>query len=220
MARQSRTHGRKIFRPYIHGAAAHGGHAITTRGRLRINRIRRGEIFFARTSMVRRRGARARSQRAGDGASIAHAWAKNISPAHPWCGSAWRVRDRNVWAIAHHWRINRARRGEISFARTSMVRRRVAGAPPQCVGDCASTARARAKYISPVHPWCGGGWRVRNHNVWAIAHQRRTWGRKIFRPYIRGAAGCGGHAITTRGRLCINRIRRGEIFFARTHAAR
>jgi len=29
--------------------------------------------------------------------------------------------------------------------------------------------------------------RVRNHNVWAIAHQSRTYGRKIFRPYTCGA---------------------------------
>jgi len=84
-------------------------------------------------------------------------------------------------------RINRARAGEKYFARTSMVRRRTAGAPPQCVGDCASTARARAKNIPPVHPWCGGGWRARNHNVWAIAHQWRTYGRNIFRPYKCGA---------------------------------
>ena len=44
-------------------------------------------------------------------------------------------------------------------------------------------AHVGAKYFSPVHPWCGGGWRVRNHNVWAIAHQSRTHGRNIFRPY-------------------------------------
>ena len=113
-----RTYGRNIFRPYIHGAAAHGGHAIITCGRLRINRARAGEKYFAPTSVLRRRVARARSQRAGDCAPIAH------------------------------------------------------------IG---------AKYFSPVHPWCVGVWRARHHNVWAIAHQRRTDGRKIFRPYKCGA---------------------------------
>ena len=55
-------------------------------------------------------------------------------------------------------RINGARRGEKYFNRTSVVRWRVAGAPPQCVGDGAS-----------------------------LAHQSRTHGRKIFRPYKCGA---------------------------------
>ena len=86
-----------------------------------------------------------------------------------------------------------ARRGEKYFARTSVVRWRVAGAPPQCVGDCASIAHVRAKNISPLHMrrvvtlgvrhdlWCGDG------DGWAMAHQRRTQGRKIFRPYKCGA---------------------------------
>jgi len=53
--------------------------------------------------------------------------------------------------------------------------------------DGASIAHARAKYFSPVHPWCGGVWRARDRNVWAIAHQSRTDGRNIFRPYKCGA---------------------------------
>ena len=85
MARQSHTPGRKIFRPHIRGAAAHGGRAITI------------------------------------------------------------------------------------------------------VGDCASIAYVGAKYFSPVHPWCGGVLRPRDHNVLLIAHQSRTYGRKIFRPYQCGA---------------------------------
>ena len=80
-----------------------------------------------------------------------------------------------------------ARRGEIFFARTSVVRRRVAATRSQRVGDCASIAHVGAKYFSPVHPWCGGVLRARDHNVWAIAHQRRAHGRKIFRPYKCGA---------------------------------
>ena len=56
------------------------GAAMVMVGQLRINRARRGEIFFARTSVVRRRVARARSKRVVVGASIAHGRAKNISP--------------------------------------------------------------------------------------------------------------------------------------------
>ncbi len=48
-------------------------------------------------------------------------------------------------------------------------------------------AHVGAKYFSPVQPWCGGVLRACHRNVWAIAHQSRTCGRKIFRPYIRGA---------------------------------
>ena len=48
-------------------------------------------------------------------------------------------------------------------------------------------AHVGAKNISPVHPWCVGVWRPRDHNVWLIAHQSRTYGRKIFRPYTCGA---------------------------------
>ena len=48
--------------------------------RLRINRARTGEKYSARTSMVRQRTAATRSQRVGEGASIAYVGAKNISP--------------------------------------------------------------------------------------------------------------------------------------------
>ncbi len=182
---------------------------------------------------------------------MAHGRAKNISPVHPWCGGGWRARHHNVWAIAHQsrthgrkifrpyihgaaagggcaittrgqLRINRARRGEIFFARTSVVRWRVAGAPPQCVGDCASMAHGRAKNISPVHPWCVGVWRARHHNVWAMAHQWRTCGRKIFRPYTCGAllnlacATICGVAMVMVGRWRINGARLGEKYFAPT----
>ncbi len=58
------------------------GAAMVMVGQLRINRARRGEIFFARTSVVRRRVAGARSKRVGDCVSIAHGRAKNISPVH------------------------------------------------------------------------------------------------------------------------------------------
>ena len=51
-------------------------------GRMDIIGTRRGEIFFARTSVMRRRTAGARSKRVGDSASIAHVGAKKISPAH------------------------------------------------------------------------------------------------------------------------------------------
>ena len=56
------------------------GAAMVMVGRLRINGARRGEIFFARTSVVRRRMARARSQRVGDCASIAYVGAKYFWP--------------------------------------------------------------------------------------------------------------------------------------------
>ncbi len=84
-------------------------------------------------------------------------------------------------------RINAARPGEKYFARTTVVRRRVAGARSKRVGDSASIAHVGAKNISPLHPWCGGVWRARHHNVWTIARQSRTPGRKIFRPYTFGA---------------------------------
>ena len=86
-----------------------------------------------------------------------------------------------------------ARRGEKFFARPSVVWWRVAGARSKRVGDGASIAHVRAKNISPLHMrrvvtlgvrhdlWCGDG------DGWAMAHQRRTQGRKIFRPYKCGA---------------------------------
>ena len=89
--------------------------------------------------------------------------------------------------MCDRWRVNRARPGEKYSARTSMVRRRTAGARSQRVGDGASIAYVGAKYFSPVHPWCGGVLRARDQNVWLIAHQSRTYGRKIFRPYTCGA---------------------------------
>ena len=122
--------------------------------------------------------------------------------------------------MCDRWRINRARPGEKYSARTSVVRRRTAGARSQRVGDGASIAYVGAKYFSPVHPWCGGVWRARDHNVRLMAHQSRTDGRKIFRPYIRGAPACGGCAIITCGRWRINCACTGEKYFAPTHAAR
>ena len=47
------------------------GAAMVMVGRLRINGARRGEKYFARTSVVRRRVAGARSKRVGNCASIA-----------------------------------------------------------------------------------------------------------------------------------------------------
>ena len=89
--------------------------------------------------------------------------------------------------MCDRWRVNRARPGEKYSARTSMVRRRTAGARSQRMVNRASIAHVRAKYFSPVHPWCGGVWRARDHNVRAMAHQLRMHGRKIFRPYTCGA---------------------------------
>ncbi len=63
-------------------------------------------------------------------------------------------------------------------------------------------------------------WGAAMFDGWVTGHRWRTYGRKIFRPYIRGAAACGGCAITTCGRLRINRARAGEKYFAPTHAAR
>jgi len=63
MAHQRRTYGRKIFRPYKCGEWLHRvcamicGAAMVMVGRLRINGARRGEKYFARTSVVRRRVA-------------------------------------------------------------------------------------------------------------------------------------------------------------------
>ena len=122
--------------------------------------------------------------------------------------------------MCDRWRVNRARAGDKYSARTSMVRQRMAATRSQSVGDGASTAHVGAKYFSPVHPWCGGVLRARDHNVWLIAHQPRTYGRKIFRPYIRGAAADGGRATTMCGRWRINRARRGEKYFARTSLVR
>ena len=172
MARQSRTPGRKIFRPYIRGAAAHGRCAITTRGRWRINRIRRGEIFFARTSVVRRRVAGARSQRAVDGASIAHGRAKNISPIHPWCAGVWRVRDHNVRAMAHQLRMH----GRKIFR-------------PYTCGAL-------------LHRVCATSYGVAMFDGWANGYRWCTKGRKIFRPYKCGALLNLACAINCRGDAC------------------
>ena len=128
--------------------------------------------------------------------------------------------------MCDRWRVNRARPGEKYFARTSVVRRRMAATRSQSVGDGASMAHVGAKNISPAHPWCGGARRARDHNVWLIAHQSRTYGRKIFRPYTCGAwlhwacATINGVAMVMVGRRRLNRAGTGEIFFARTHAAR
>ena len=94
---------------------------------------------------------------------MAHARAKNISPLQMrrvvkfavhhdlWCGNCFMV---------GRWRINGARTGEKYFARTSMVRRRVAGATI---------------------------WGVAMFDGWVTGHRWRTDGRKIFRPYTCGA---------------------------------
>ena len=62
------------------------GAAMVMVGRLRINRARAGEHYFARKSVVRRRVAGARSKRVGEGVSTAHVGAKYFSPVQPWCG--------------------------------------------------------------------------------------------------------------------------------------
>ena len=167
MAHQSRTPGRKIFRPHIHGAAACGGRAIITRRRLCII-----------------------------GASIAHVGAKYFSPAHPWCGGELGA-HHDLWCDDVLW-----------------------------LGEWILLAHVGAKNISPLQPWCVGVWRARHHNVWAIAHQSRTCGRKIFRPYKCGewlhrvcAMICGA-AMVMVGRLRINGARRGEKFFARPSVVR
>ena len=133
---------------------------------------------------------------------MAHARAKNISPLQMrrvvkfavhhdlWCGNCFMV---------GRWRINGARTGEKYFARTSMVRRRVAGATI---------------------------WGVAMFDGWVTGHRWRTDGRKIFRPYKCGAwlhwacATINGVAMVMVGRRRLNRAGTGEIFFARTHAAR
>ena len=190
MARQSRTHRRKIFRPYIRGAVACCGRAITTRGRLRINRARTGEKYSARTSMVRRRVAGAAIWGAAmfDGWVMVDLWRTDGRKIfRPYTCGAWLHRAcATIYGVAMvmvgRRRLNRAGRGEIFFARTSVVRRRVAcaGVRSQRAGDCASIAHARAKNILPVHMrcvvtsgmrhdlWCGNG------DGWAIAHQWRT----------------------------------------------
>jgi len=92
--------------------------------------------------------------------------------------------------------------------------------------DGASIARARAKNIPHLHPWCGSARRPRDHNAWAIVHQSRTYGRKIFRPYKCGAllnlpcATIYGAAMVMVGRLRINAARPGEKYFARTSMVR
>ena len=82
-------------------------------GRLRINRARTGEIFFARTNAV-----------------------------NGYIGYAPRFMVWRCLMVGR-LRTNRARRGEIYFARTSVVRRRVAGARSKRVGNCASIADGR-----------------------------------------------------------------------------
>ena len=66
-------------------------------------------------------------------------------------------------------------------------------------------ARAGEKYFAPtlVVLLIGMGGDCVTANGW------RTDGRKIFRPYIRGAAACGGRATTMCGRLRINGARAG-----------
>ena len=88
----------------------------------------------------------------------------------------------------------------------------------------------RAKYFSPVQPWCGGklgraprfmAWRCSLGEWTSVAHVRA----KYFSPVH---PWCGGGWRVPRfgvwrcvmvGRLRINGARRGEIFFARINAA-
>ena len=124
-----RTDGRKIFRPYTFGAWLHWagaticGAAMVMVGRFCINRARPGGKYFARTSMVWRRTAGARSKRVGDSASIAHARAKYFSPVHPWCGGGCAI------TTCGRLRINRARTGEKYFAPTHAARGYIGRAP-------------------------------------------------------------------------------------------
>ena len=76
-----------------------------------------------------------------------------------------------------------ARRGEIFFARTIAVLVQIgAGATIygaamfDGLGEWILLVHVGAKNISPVHPWCGGAWRARDHTVRAMAHQSRTDG--------------------------------------------
>ena len=97
MRREPPTNGRKIFRPYTCGALLHWarttihGAAMEMVGRMDIIGTRRGEIFFARTSVVWGRIGRA--------------------PRF----MAWRL------LIPGRLRMDGARTGEKYFARTFMV---------------------------------------------------------------------------------------------------
>ena len=101
--------------------------------------------------------------------SKAHVGAKYFSPAHPWC-----VVDlgahHDLWCDDGGW-----------------------------LGEWISMAHVGAKYFSPVQPWCGGAWRARDHNVWLMEHQRRTDGRKMFRPYIHPS--CSGSGARLMGAM-------------------
>jgi len=67
---------------------------------------------------------------------MAHVGAKYFSPVHPWCGGVLRARHHNVWAMAHHWRINRARMGEKYFAPTNAARGYIGRVPRFGVRRC------------------------------------------------------------------------------------
>ncbi len=73
------------------------GAAMVMVGQLRIDRARWGEIFFARTSVVRRRVAGARSKRVGNCASIADG-RKIFSPYK--CGAWLHWAGATIWGAA------------------------------------------------------------------------------------------------------------------------
>ena len=89
----------------------------------------------------------------GEWISMAHVGAKYFSPVQPWYeGKLGRAPRFMAWRclMVGRLRTDGASPGEKCFAPTSMVRRRTAGARSKRVGDCASIARAWAKYFSPV----------------------------------------------------------------------
>ena len=85
------------------------------------------------------------------------------------------------------------RRGEIYFARTTVMWGQIAAG-------------------TTIHG-------VAMFDGWAIAHGWRKPGRKMFRPYIHGAAAWGGRAITTCGRLRIIGADGRKIFRPHIHGA-